>query len=34
MPHHTAGWLIEKNGYLSRLDARAARLDTSLQRAA
>jgi putative transposase len=27
-------WLIEKNVYLSPLDARAARLDTTLQRAA
>ena len=27
-------WLIEENGYLSPLDARAARLNTTLQRAA
>jgi transposase InsO family protein len=27
-------WLIEKNGYLSPLDARAARLDTNLSHAA
>ena len=27
-------WLIEKNGYLSPLDARAARLDTTFRRAA
>ncbi len=31
---YNAGWLIEKNGYLSPLDARAARLDTTLRRAA
>ncbi len=31
---YNAEWLIEKNGYLSPLDARAARLDTTLQRAA
>jgi hypothetical protein len=29
-----AEWLIEKNGYLSPLDARAAHLDTNLRRAA
>jgi hypothetical protein len=29
-----AAWLIEKNGSLSPLDARAARLDTNLRRAA
>jgi transposase InsO family protein len=29
-----ADWLIEKNGYLSPLDARAAHLDTNLSRAA
>jgi hypothetical protein len=29
-----AEWLIEKNGDLSPLDARAARLDTKLRRAA
>jgi transposase InsO family protein len=31
---YNAEWLIEKNAYLSRLDARAARLDTNLRRAA
>jgi len=31
---YNAEWLVEKNGYLSPLDARAARLDTSLRRAA
>jgi transposase InsO family protein len=31
---YNAEWLIEKNGYLSLLDARAARLDTNLRRAA
>jgi transposase InsO family protein len=31
---YNAEWLVEKNGYLSPLDARAARLDTSLSRAA
>ena len=31
---YNAEWLIEKNGYLSPLDARAARLDTTLRRAA
>ena len=31
---YNAEWLIEKNGYLSPLDARAARLDTNLSRAA
>jgi transposase InsO family protein len=31
---YNAEWLIEKNGYLSPLDARAARLDTNLRRAA
>jgi transposase InsO family protein len=31
---YNAEWLIEKNDYLSPLDARAARLDTTLQRAA
>jgi hypothetical protein len=31
---YNAEWLIEKNGYLSPLDARAARLDTSLRCAA
>jgi hypothetical protein len=29
-----AAWLIAKNGYLSPLDVRAARLDTTLSRAA
>jgi hypothetical protein len=29
-----AKWLIEKNGHLSPLDARAARLDTNLRHAA
>jgi transposase InsO family protein len=29
-----AEWLVEKNGYLSPLDARAAHLDTNLRRAA
>jgi hypothetical protein len=32
--HYNAEWLIEKNGYLSPLDARAARLDTTFRRAA
>jgi putative transposase len=31
---YNAEWLIEKNGYLSPLDARAARLDTTFTRAA
>jgi transposase InsO family protein len=31
---YNAEWLIEKNGYRSPLDARAARLDTALRRAA
>jgi hypothetical protein len=31
---YNAEWLVEKNGYLSPLDARAARLDTNLRRAA
>jgi transposase InsO family protein len=31
---YNAEWLIEKNGYLSPLDARAARLDTNLRPAA
>jgi putative transposase len=31
---YNAEWLIEKNGYLSPLDARAARLDTTFRRAA
>jgi len=31
---YNAEWLIEKNGYLSPLDARAACLDTNLRRAA
>lgn len=31
---YNAKWLIEKNGYLSPLDARDARLDTNLRRAA
>jgi transposase InsO family protein len=31
---YNAEWLIEKNGYLSALDARAARLDTAFRRAA
>ncbi len=31
---YNAKWLIEKNGYLSPLDARAARLDSTLHRAA
>ena len=31
---YNAEWLIEKNGYLSPLDARDARLDTNLSRAA
>jgi hypothetical protein len=31
---YNAEWLTEKNGYLSRLDARAARLDNNLRRAA
>jgi putative transposase len=31
---YNAEWLIEKNGYLSPLDARTARLDTTLRRAA
>jgi hypothetical protein len=31
---YNAEWLIEKNGYLSPLDARAAHLDTNLRRAA
>lgn len=31
---YNAEWLIEKNGYLSPLDARNARLDTNLSRAA
>jgi len=29
-----AEWLIEKNSYLSPFDVRAARIDTSLSRAA
>jgi|GEM_PF-2753806 len=32
--HYNAEWLIGKNGYLSPLDARAARLDTTFRRAA
>lgn len=31
---YKAEWLIEKNGYLGPLDARAARVDTNLRRAA
>jgi putative transposase len=31
---YNAAWLIEKNGYLSPLDARAAHLDTTFRRAA
>jgi transposase InsO family protein len=31
---YNAEWLIEKNGFRSPLDARAARLDTNLRRAA
>ena len=31
---YNAEWLIEKNGFRSPLDARAARLDTNLKRAA
>jgi transposase InsO family protein len=31
---YNAEWLVEKNGYLSPLDARAAHLDTNLRRAA
>ena len=31
---YNAEWLVEKNGYLSPLDARTARLDTTLRRAA
>jgi transposase InsO family protein len=31
---YNAEWLVEKNGYLSPLDARATRLDTNLRRAA
>ena len=31
---HNAKWLIEQNGYLTPLDPRAARLDTTLHRAA
>lgn len=31
---YNAEWLIEKNGYLSPLDARTARLDTTFRRAA
>jgi hypothetical protein len=31
---YNAEWLIEKNGDLSSLDARAAHLDTNLRRAA
>jgi transposase InsO family protein len=31
---YNAEWLIEKNAYLSSLDARAARLDTNFRRAA
>jgi transposase InsO family protein len=31
---YNAEWLVEKNGYRSPLDARAARLDTNLSRAA
>ncbi|HEV7265821.1 MAG TPA: integrase core domain-containing protein [Falsiroseomonas sp.] len=31
---YNAEWLIEKNGHLSPLDARAARLDTTFSRAA
>ena len=30
---YNAEWLIDKNGYLSPLDARAARLDTTFRRA-
>jgi hypothetical protein len=30
---YNAAWLIEKNGYLSLLDARAARRDANLWRA-
>jgi hypothetical protein len=31
---YNAEWLIEKNGYISPLDARAARLDTTFRQAA
>jgi transposase InsO family protein len=31
---YNAEWLVEKNGYLSPNDARAARLDANLKRAA
>lgn len=31
---YNAEWLIEKNGFRSTLDARAARLDANLRRAA
>ena len=31
---YNAEWLIEKNGYLSPLDARAAWIDTTFRRAA
>jgi hypothetical protein len=31
---YNAEWLVEKNGFRSPLDARAARLDTNLRRAA
>ncbi|WP_206035612.1 integrase core domain-containing protein [Roseomonas sp. HF4] len=31
---YNAEWLIEKNGFRSPLDARAARLDANLRRAA
>jgi transposase InsO family protein len=31
---YNAEWLIEKNGFRSPLDTRAARLDTNLRRAA
>ena len=31
---YNAAWLIKKNGFRSPIDARAARLDTTLQRAA
>jgi hypothetical protein len=31
---YNAEWLVEKNGFRSPLDARAARLDTNLSRAA
>jgi transposase InsO family protein len=34
LARYNAAWLIEKNGYLSPLDAPAARLDTNLRRAA